>query len=80
MTEQDLQNIENELRREHHSEARWTNTLCSVLVARLRERNARVEALELAIRRLLRHQPWPSDDRSERDFNEASRLVAEGEQ
>ena len=77
MTEKELTDIEAALRAEHHSEVRWTHRECVRLIAHSREQSARIGTLELAIRRMLRHQPWPPDDRSERDFNEAARLIPE---
>lgn len=38
----------------------------------------RIAELEEALRRVLRHEPWPGGDESERDFNHARKLL-EGE-
>lgn len=77
LTEKDLTQFEDALRREHHSEFRWTNTACAVLIAEVRVQRERIAALENAIRKVIKHQPWPGDDRSERDFNAAALLVPE---
>lgn len=77
MTNEQLDRIEATLRAEHHSEVRWVHNTCAILLAEMRANNERIAALENAIRKVIKHQPWPGDDRSERDFIDAAMLVPE---
>ena len=47
----------------------------SVLRAQNEVLQRRVLELEDALRRLLRHEPWPGGDTSERDYNHAASLL-----
>jgi hypothetical protein len=91
MTQQELDQIESALRAEHHSEWRWTHQTCLLLLKALRvaqrERDdycgahklalERVTELEAALRKLLKHEPWPPTDASASDFAKAGLLVPE---
>lgn len=86
-----LDRAEESLNREHHSSWTWAHTALSTLVHGCRylkehlnnaerDRDAaleRIGKLEAAIRKVIKHQPWPSTDRADRDFNEAAMLVPE---
>jgi len=78
LTNKELADLESAIRSEHHSELRWTHGWCLKLVAEVRDQREHIAKLEAALRKVIKHQPWPGDDRSERDFNEATSLVREG--
>lgn len=91
MTSDQTEELREALRAVHHSEWTWAHEAASKLAAALevaqRERDdyfgahrlaeERVAALEGAIRKLLRHEPWPPSENSQRDFLDAGRLVPE---
>lgn len=43
---------------------------------RLKEARKRIHELEFSLASLLRHEPWPGSDQSERDYTTASKVLA----
>lgn len=111
MNDAKIDEYEAALRKEHHSEVRWTHAALSEALNEIRALRAmaafetiekkqavydaaiaqrerddyygahklakeRIGKLEAALQKIVRHQPWPGDDRSEGDFNEAKRLIS----
>lgn len=91
MTTGEIEKLRSELRAVHHAEWTWAHEaaskLASALVIAQRERDdyfgahklaeERVEALEIALRKVLRHEPWPPSERSQKDFAAAGLLLPE---
>lgn len=91
MTADEIEKLRSALRAIHHAEWTWAHEAASKLASALevaqRERDdyfgahklaqERVEALEGALRKVLRHEPWPPSARSQQDFAAAGLLLPE---
>ena len=91
MKADEVEKLRSALRAVHHAEWTWAHEAASKLAAALevaqRERDdyfgalklaeERVAALEGALRKVLRHEPWPPSERSQQDFAAAGLLLSE---